>query len=109
MLYPARKTSGPVARGVVGVVAFYVEPIKSSVGVMFSVPYDYNLYQNWWNVKLYNGDRRADYAMYEDLYYYAYPFKANGWHERDLGHNLKFRGVMSSSGQPTLEIHVTKK
>ena len=109
MLYPARKTNG-LARGVVGVVAFYVpSPIKSTVAVMFSVPFDYNWYENWWNVKLYKGYKRADYGTWVDLYYHANPFKANGWHERDLGHNLKFRGVMASSGRATLEIHVTKK
>ena len=109
MLYPARKSKGPVARGVLGAVAFYVPKIQSTVAVMFSVPYDYNLYQNWWNVKLYKGKPRASCAMFNDMYYYANPFRANGWHERDLGSHLKFRGIMSNAGTSTLEIHVLKK
>ena len=76
---------------------------------MFSVPYDYGLFENWWNVKLYNGIKRADYDIFEDMYYNADPFPANGWHERGLGIICKFRGVMSSSGQATLEIHVMRK
>ena len=89
--------------------AFYVPGISKTVAVLFSVPYDYNLYQNWWNVKLYNGDGRANYAMYEDLYYGANPFRANGQHKRDLGNSLKFRGEMTSAGQATLKIQVLKK
>ena len=108
MLYPARKTKGS-ARGVVGVVAYYVQPIRSTIAVMFSVPFDYGLYQNWWNVKLYYGKRRADYKIYEEMYYRANPFPADGWRERNLGSNCKVRGSTSSSGQPTLEIHVQRK
>lgn len=108
MLYPARKTN-PSFRGVVGVVAYYVPAIHSTIAFMFSVPYDYTWYENFWNVKLYNGERRASYSMYEDMYYNANPFPANGGHERDLGHNLKFEGAMANSGQPTLEIHVRTK
>ena len=76
---------------------------------MFSIPFDYNLYRNWWNAKLYSGNKRAGYNQYRDLYYNANPFQANGWHERSLGSNLKFRGSMSNSGKATLEIHVEKE
>ena len=76
---------------------------------MFSVPFDYNWYQNWWNAKLYPGNKRANYDQYYNLYYDANPFRANGWHERSLGSGLKFRGSMSSSGKATLEIHVAKE
>ena len=90
--------------------AFHVPSIKRLVAVMFSVPYDYNWYENWWNVKLYKEDRRADYAMWVDMYYHASPFKGNGRRRgRDLGNNLKFWGVMSNSGRATLEIHVVRK
>jgi len=76
---------------------------------MFSIPFDYNLYTNWWNAKLYPGNKRAGYNQYRDLYYYVNPFQANGWHERSFGSNLKFRGSMSNSGTATLEIHVQKE
>ena len=69
-------TPGPVATGVVGVLAY------KTLAVMFSVPFDYNLYQNWWNAKLYPGNKRANYDQHDDLYYNANPFRANGWHKR---------------------------
>ena len=76
---------------------------------MFSIPFDYNFYQNWWNAKLYPGNQRASYEQYDDLYYDADPFKANGWHGRSLGSNMKFDGSMSNTGKATLEIHVKKE
>ena len=106
MLYGPRKNNGPTATGVVGVLTYYIPNKHSTLAVMWSVPFDYNLYQNWWNVKLYSGELKADQAMYEDLYY-TEPFRANGWHTRNLGYSLKFRGSMSSSGKATLEIHVS--
>jgi len=77
-----RKTTGPVATGAVGVVAYYIPSIQKTLAVMFSIPFDYILYQNWWNAKLYPGNERADHNQYRDLYFDATPFKANGWHER---------------------------
>jgi len=109
VVYGPRKTSGPVATGAVGVFAYYIPNIDKTLAVMFSVPFDYNFYQNWWNAKLYPGNQRANYDQYYDLYYDANPFKANGWHERSLGSGLKFRGSMSNSGKATLEIHVLKE
>lgn len=108
-LYGPRKTDGPTATGAVGVFTYYIPGKAATLAVMWSVPFDYNFYENWWNVKLYNGKKPANYDMYVDLYYDASPFKANGWHTRNLGHDLKFRGAMASSGKATLEIHVSKE
>ena len=52
--------------------------------------------------------REGPTEMYEDLYYDADPFRADGSHTRELGSGLKFHGSMSSSGEATLEIHVSK-
>ena len=106
VLYGPRKTDGPVATGAVGVFTYYIPGKHATLAVMWSVPFDYNWYQNWWNVKLYSGKGKATQGVYEDLYYDANPFRANGWHTRNLGYGLKFRGSMSSSGKATLEIHV---
>nr|Q93109.1 RecName: Full=DELTA-actitoxin-Aeq1b; Short=DELTA-AITX-Aeq1b; AltName: Full=Equinatoxin V; Short=Eqt V; Short=EqtV; AltName: Full=Equinatoxin-5; Flags: Precursor [Actinia equina]AAC05720.1 equinatoxin V precursor [Actinia equina] len=108
LLYNGQKDRGPVATGVVGVLAYAMSD-GNTLAVLFSIPFDYNLYSNWWNVKVYKGHRRADQRMYEELYYNLSPFRGdNGWHNRDLGYGLKGRGFMNSSGQSILEIHVTK-
>nr|Q9Y1U9.1 RecName: Full=DELTA-actitoxin-Aeq1c; Short=DELTA-AITX-Aeq1c; AltName: Full=Equinatoxin IV; Short=EqT IV; Short=EqTIV; AltName: Full=Equinatoxin-4; Flags: Precursor [Actinia equina]AAD39836.1 equinatoxin IV precursor [Actinia equina] len=108
LLYNGQKDRGPVATGAVGVLAYAMSD-GNTLAVLFSVPYDYNWYSNWWNVRIFKGRRRADQRMYEQLYYYLSPFRGdNGWHERHLGYGLKSRGFMNSGGQAILEIHVTK-
>jgi len=107
LLYEASKTR--LVKGAVGVLTYYIPDMEITLAVLFSIPHDYNLYSNWWNVKLYSGQKRADYNMYYDLYYYANPFEGNNaWHLRDVGSGLKIRGSMAGSGQVTFELHVTK-
>ena len=45
--------------GSVGVFTYYTQGADKTVAVMFSVPFDYNLYSNWWDVKIYNGMKRV--------------------------------------------------
>lgn len=109
VVYGPRKTEGPVTTGVVGVLAFYIPDIDKTLAVMFSVPFDYNLYQNFWNAKLYPGKKDANYDQYYDLYYKANPFKGNAWHERSLSSGLKFRGFMSKSAKAILKIEILRE
>ena len=107
MLYAARKTRGPVATGAVGVLTYHIPGLGKTLAVMFSIPFDYNLYSNSWDVKLYSGKKEADQKMFEDLNYGS-PFKgSNKWQERNLGSGLKIRGCMASSGHAVFELHVT--
>ena len=64
LLYGARKTAGPVARGAVGVLTYYIPDIDKTLAVMYSVPFDYNWYSNWFDVWLYSGKRRANYNLW---------------------------------------------
>ena len=109
VLYNARKTNGPTATGAVGVVGFQMSD-GNTLGVMFSVPFDYNLYSNWWNAKVYEGSKSVNHDMYKDLYYDADPFKGDDqYHEReDIGQGYKVKGVMSSSGTCTLMVSIRK-
>ena len=109
LLYGARKTAGPVARGAVGVLTYYIPHIDKTLAVMYSVPLDYNWYSNWFDVWLYSGKRRANYNLWYQMYY-DNPFEGdNYWHERNLGSGLRVRGAMSNSGQATIEIHILKQ
>lgn len=108
-LYGAQKTRGPVARGVVGVFTYYFPKISKTLAVMFSVPFDYNWYSNWFDVRLYHGYKRADEGLYDQMYNDD-PFEGDdGWYRRNLGSGLKMKGAMSSSGQATIEIHILKR
>ena len=108
LLYGARKSNGPVATGAVGVLTYYIPDMKSTLAVMWSVPYDYNFHFNWWNVQLYDGKVKANYDIYEYLYYGADPFQAGGWETKYLGDGLQCRGFMTTPGEARLEIHVSK-
>ena len=55
MLYGAQKTMGSVATGAVEVLTCYIPDIGKPLAVIFSVPFDYNLYSNWFDVWLYSG------------------------------------------------------
>nr|P0C1F8.2 RecName: Full=DELTA-stichotoxin-Hcr4b; Short=DELTA-SHTX-Hcr4b; AltName: Full=Cytolysin RTX-S II; Short=RTX-SII [Heteractis crispa] len=107
LLYSGRKDTGPVATGAVAAFAYYMSN-GHTLGVMFSVPFDYNLYSNWWDVKIYSGKRRADQAMYEDMYY-GNPYRGdNGWHQKNLGYGLKMKGIMTSAVEAILEIRISR-
>lgn len=107
--YAARKTAGPWFTGAVGVVAYNMSN-DCTLAVMFQVPFDYNLYDNYWNVTLYHDHRKADKSVFKELYYTESPFKGNNsWQEKDLDDTYAIRGVMTNSSQGLLMIHVYQK
>ena len=105
-----RKTSGPVARGTVGVFTYHTSE-GYTIAVMWSVPFDYNLYSNWWNVLALPGKEVANSDLFERMYSSdGEPFKGdNEWKIKNLDFGLKVRGAMAESGQATMEIHVEKQ
>lgn len=67
------KTSAK-ASGAVGVLTYDLfernsKGAKESIAIMFSVPYDYNLYQNWVAVGIYDKDKECDESLYKEMYY----------------------------------------
>ena len=85
---------------------YYTQGADKTVAVMFSVPFDYNLYSNWWDVKIYNGMKRATYDMYEDMYY-NHPYQGdNGWHTK-YANGFQVKGTMISAGECVMELRIT--
>ena len=78
----------------------------NTLGVMFSVPYDQNLYTNQWNAKVYQRKRKIDRNMYRDLCRHA--IKGDGsWQTiQDIGCGYSMRGTMTESATSKLEIHI---
>lgn len=106
-LYTAEKTHGPVATGIVGVFAYYMKDVNKTIAVMFSVPFDYNLYSNWWSVKIYPGKETATHEMYESMYYND-PFKGdNGWHTENVD-GFQVKGTMTNGGECLLQLRISK-
>ena len=91
-----------------GVIAYYIPALKKTLSVLFSVPFDYNLYENWWNVALFDGKAEADESRYNGMYN-GKPFKGdNAWYEKDIGSGLVIEGSMANSGKTTLQIEVNR-
>lgn len=111
LLYGSQKTMGSVATGTVEVLTYYIPDIGKTLTVIFSVPFNYNLYSNWFDVWLYSGKvspATASYSLWKELYYDD-PFKRdiNIWNYRYLqGSGLWVRCAMSNMGQATIEIHI---
>ena len=64
----ASKTEGTTT-GSVGVLSYHIEGTDCRLAILWSVPYDYNLYENWFKISLVNKDTPIDKALYDDMYY----------------------------------------
>ncbi|XP_029977994.1 DELTA-stichotoxin-Hcr4a-like [Sphaeramia orbicularis] len=66
------KTSAKTS-GAVGVLTYdlyhQLNGTAERLAIMFSVPYDYNLYKNWFAVGIYGKDRECDEGLYKEMYY----------------------------------------
>lgn len=88
--------------GTIGVLAYYIPRIHKTLAVMWSDPF---VGLNAWNIRLYDGAKRPNHEMYDDLLKHG----AMGLGEKgtQLGSGLKFTGELSTHNAPaTLEIHV---
>lgn len=71
---------------------------------MWSVPYDYNLYSNWWNFEVRPGRVAASRELYQSLYYTDTAIKGDSNHVRSSTNGWNFEGSMGHSGTPVLSI-----
>ncbi|XP_038565998.1 DELTA-sagatoxin-Srs1a-like [Micropterus salmoides] len=64
------------ACGAVGVLTYDLqndstEKCDGKLAVMYSVPYDYNVYYNWFAVGVFDVNTDCDYSLYHEMYYGA--------------------------------------
>ena len=60
------------ARGAVGVITYELDcgsQNLKTLAVMFSVPYDFNIYLNWFAVGIFSSTQKCDYDLYYHMYY----------------------------------------
>ncbi|CAL8282033.1 unnamed protein product [Merluccius merluccius] len=111
--------SGGSASGTVGVLTYdlYHRDTKSGVdkaAIMFSVPYDYNMYKNWFAVGVYAEGTEVDEALYKDMYYAKEQkcfvrSEANGSGITFSGEKLDVKASMSPMGRAIMKIEVWDK
>ncbi|XP_070779347.1 DELTA-sagatoxin-Srs1a-like [Enoplosus armatus] len=85
---------------------------SEKMAVMFSVPYDFNLYSNWYAVGVFDKSEACDYDLYCKMYYECDKTfvrgKANGPSLTCKGGPVTIRATMSDSYQPTIKVQVSK-
>ncbi|XDV17129.1 hypothetical protein PO909_016542 [Leuciscus waleckii] len=112
------KTSG-TARGSVGVLTYDLFEQKrkdyiETLAIMFSVPYDYNLYSNWFAVGIYPKERNCDRCLYKEMYYQENQQgfvreEGNGSGITFEGKCLDIRATMSPLGRAIIKVEVWDK
>lgn len=85
----------------------------SKVAIMFSVPFDYNLYKNWVAVGIYDAQRETDEALYKEMYYAEENkftrSEASGSVSEFRGEVVDIMCTMSPMGRAIMKVEVWEK
>lgn len=77
---------------------------------MFSVPYDFNFYSNWYAVGVFGLEKQCGKPLFEEMYNYAergfVRGKAKGPSLTHRGGRVTMRATMSDSYQPVIKVQV---
>ncbi|XP_018545014.1 DELTA-actitoxin-Afr1e [Lates calcarifer] len=112
------KTSAK-ACGAVGVLTYdlferHSNRAAEKLAIMFSVPYDYNMYKNWFAVGIFNHDKECNEALYKEMYYNK---EQQGFVRQESsgsgityeGSNLDIKATMSPMGRAIMKVEVWDK
>ncbi|MCI4382404.1 hypothetical protein PGIGA_G00014490 [Pangasianodon gigas] len=98
-------------KGCVGVLAYQIlKDEKHFVGelvIMFSVPYDYILYENYLGLGIYEQHISCNDELFNQMYYENGPFtrmKATGSEIMYSGEGICVKGTMSSAGNAIIKV-----
>ncbi|CAG8656183.1 326_t:CDS:2 [Dentiscutata erythropus] len=69
LVWGARKIAGPVATGAVGVFVYHIRDQNQSLVFMWSIPFDYNFYSNWWAIQVYDSFIEANYDNNSEFFF----------------------------------------
>ncbi|XP_019962900.1 DELTA-actitoxin-Afr1a-like [Paralichthys olivaceus] len=111
------KTSAK-ASGAVGVLTYDLFERRNNkatekVAIMFSVPYDYGMYKNWFAVGIYQQGKECNEGLYKEMYYN----KEQGFKRMEAvgsgvtfeGSNLDIKATMSPMGRAIMKVEVWDK
>lgn len=66
---------------------------QESLAIMFSVPWDYNLYKNWFAVGIYKSDRSCDEELFKEMYYEKKQKEHGFVREEAVGSGINYEGA----------------
>ncbi|XP_030622977.1 DELTA-thalatoxin-Avl1a-like [Chanos chanos] len=103
-------------RGAVGVLTYELsrvedEKCEKQVAIMFSIPFDYNLYVNEMAVGVFNNDRVCNELLYKQMYEDQENKNFKRTKAKESGLNLKadivnVRATMSSGGKALIKMEI---
>ncbi|XP_004080771.1 DELTA-stichotoxin-Hcr4a [Oryzias latipes] len=112
------KTSSK-ATGAVGVLTYelferHSNKAQETMALMFSVPYDYNVYKNWFGVGIYQQGKECNKSLYEEMYYNKEQQgfvreEAKGSGLTFHGNRLEIKATMSPMGKAIMKVEVWDK
>lgn len=104
------------ATGAVGVLTYQMLDVHSGqcselIAVMFSVPFDYNLYKNWLGVGIFEHTQACDKKLCELMYHGGDHTKfvrqeANGSGVKYTGKKVQLRASMSDVGKAIMKLEL---
>ena len=110
---------GGSASGAVGVMTYdlYHRNHKDTgvrMAIMFSVPYDNNMYKNWFAVGVYETTTECDEKLYKEMYYdkdqkLFVRAECNGSGITCSSHNIDVKATMSPLGRAIMKVEVWDK
>lgn len=116
----ASKTAGPVATGAVGVISYEIEGTPHRLAIMYSVPFDYTWYSNWFKLGIISKNTATNHDLYVDMYYDKGELTSGNaaradegyaeWHVEKDGITYHLEGVMGNGGVATMNtsLKITK-
>ncbi|GBC47096.2 hypothetical protein GLOIN_2v1761434 [Rhizophagus irregularis DAOM 181602=DAOM 197198] len=112
LVWGTRKTAGPVSTGTVGVFVYHIKDQNQSLAFMWSIPFDYNIYSNWWSIIVYDGFIEANDDLYRGMYYCS-PNKGDSsgdsqTYQGNLNFGWRYEGSMGHSGTPIIVVDIYK-
>uniref|UniRef100_A0A672FH97 Uncharacterized protein n=1 Tax=Salarias fasciatus TaxID=181472 RepID=A0A672FH97_SALFA len=101
------------ACGSVGVVTYDLlhdddDQPSEKIAVMFSNPYDFNLFSNWYAVGIFDKSKQCDYDLYSEMYYGSSESfirgQAGGEVLSHTGQRVSILATMSDANQPIVKV-----
>ncbi|CAB4443356.1 unnamed protein product [Rhizophagus irregularis] len=92
-------------KGTAGVIVYHIKDYNLSLAFMWSIPFTYLFYSNWWNLKVYEGLIEPDEDFFWMMYYDS-PHKGDGnAYSGKLSGGWSYKGTMGSEGQSIIVIN----
>lgn len=110
--------TGGTARGSVGVFTYDLydtaaDRAEKKIAVLFSVPFDYGLYSNWYAVGVFDRETNCDSALYRKMYHSDergfVRGKADGYDLTHTDFNVTIKSSMTNLSVATLKVEVHNK